>query len=156
MAGKYAETTDVPVERTMEEIRAVLKRYQAKSFIAGEIDNRVVVMFEAHERRIRFACPLPNLSDPEFQASVGNQFAKKGEPLQAKYEQAIRQRHRALMLAIKAKLESVESGIETFEEAFMAQIVLPDNRTMSEWAVPQIEKAYGSGEMPPLLGSGER
>lgn len=153
--GKFAETTDVPVERTMEEIRAVLKRYQAKSFIAGEIDSRVVVMFEAHGRRIRFACPLPDLNDIEFQAVVGNQFAKKGEPLQAKYEQAVRQRHRALLLTIKAKLESVESGIETFEEAFMPQIVLPSGQTMSEWAVPQIEKAYAGGEMPPLLGSGK-
>jgi len=153
MMGKFAETTDVPVERTMEEIRAVLKRYQAKSFIAGEIDDRVIVMFEAHGRRIRFACPLPDLNDVEFRAVVGNQFAKKGEPLQAKFDQAVRQRHRALLLTIKAKLESVESGIETFEEAFMSQIVLPSGQTMSEWAVPQIEKAYAGGEMPPLLGS---
>lgn len=153
--GKFAETTDVPVERTMEDIRAVLKRYQAKSFIAGEIDDRIVVMFEAHGRRIRFSCPLPDLNAPEFRAVAANQFAKKGDPLQTKHEQAVRQRHRALLLTIRAKLESVESGIETFEEAFMPQIVLPDNRTMAEWAVPQIEKAYADGEMPPLLGSGK-
>lgn len=152
--GKFAETTDVPVERTMEEIRQVLKRYEAKSFIAGEINNRVVVMFEAHGRRIKFECPLPDLADREFKAAVGNQFAKKGEPLQARYEQAVRQRHRALLLSIKAKLESVESKIETFEEAFMAQIVLPDGRTVSEIMTPQIEHSYLTGDMPPLLGSG--
>lgn len=56
------------------------------------------------------------------------------------------------MLAIKSKLESVESGIEQFDEAFMAQIVLPDGRTMAEYAMPQIAKSYTSGTMPPLLG----
>jgi hypothetical protein len=43
------------------------------------------------------------------------------------------------------------SNIELFEEAFMAQIIMPDGRTMSEWARPQIELAYRTGKMPPLM-----
>jgi hypothetical protein len=71
-------------------------------------------------------------------------------------EVARRQRWRALALAIKAKLEAVESGIATFEEEFMAYIVLPDGQTVGEFLSPQIEAAYSSGRMPPLLpGIGE-
>ena len=42
----------------------------------------------------------------------------------------VRRRWRALLLVIKAKLESVESGIETFEEAFASQIVLANGQTV--------------------------
>ena len=70
---------------------------------------------------------------------------------EAAHEQATRQRWRALALSIKAKLESVESGIEQFEEAFMAQIVLPNGKTVGEWVAPQIEASYKSGNMPPML-----
>jgi len=54
-------------------------------------------------------------------------------------------------LVIKAKLEAVESGISVFEDEFMANIVMPDGRTVSEHVRPRIATAYESGEMPPLL-----
>jgi len=56
------------------------------------------------------------------------------------------------VLAIKAKLECVESGIASFEEEFLAYIVLPNQQTMGQLALPQIAQAYGGGKMPPLLG----
>jgi hypothetical protein len=37
-----------------------------------------------------------------------------------------------LLLANKAKLSSVEDGIETFEDAFLAHIVMPDGTTVSQ------------------------
>jgi hypothetical protein len=33
----------------------------------------------------------------------------------------------------------------------MANIVLPDGKTVGEFMRPQIESAYRSGQMPPLL-----
>ena len=60
-------------------------------------------------------------------------------------------RWRALLLVIKAKLEAVTAGISTIETEFLANIVLPDNTTAGEWMLPQIDRAYRSGEMPPLL-----
>ena len=41
-----------------------------------------------------------------------------------------RQRWRALNLAIKAKLEAVESGIVTFDQEFLAHIVGPSGQTV--------------------------
>ncbi|WP_198651245.1 hypothetical protein [Salinicola sp. CPA57] len=67
------------------------------------------------------------------------------------WEQACRQRWRALALVIKAKLEAVESGITMFEEEFLAHIVLPNGGTVGGWMLPQIKKSYDSGSMPPLL-----
>jgi hypothetical protein len=74
-------------------------------------------------------------------------------------EQAVRQRWRALALVIKAKLEAFESGIETFEQAFLANILLPDGQTVGQWMVPQVEQAYLTGTMPgllPMLGDGRQ
>lgn len=71
--------------------------------------------------------------------------------VQAIVEQENRQRWRALCLAIKAKLEAVQSGITTFEDEFMAHIMLPGGKTVSEMAAPVIENAYKSGKVPTLL-----
>jgi len=70
---------------------------------------------------------------------------------QEAHDQACRQRWRALLLVIKAKLEAVTAGISTIETEFLANIVLPDNTTAGEWMLPQIDRAYRTGEMPPLL-----
>ena len=129
--GKYAEGTRVPADRSRAEIEQILKRYGATHFGYATMPGVVMLAFESKGRRVRFKVPVP---DPE------------------KAAQAHRQKWRAVVLAIKSKLESVESGIEQFDEAFMAQIVLPDGRTMAEFAQPQIAKAYTSGTMPPLLG----
>lgn len=55
------------------------------------------------------------------------------------------------MLVIKARLEAVDIGITTLDEAFLAETVLPDRSTVAEVMLPQIESAYSTGKMPPLL-----
>jgi hypothetical protein len=67
---------------------------------------------------------------------------------------ACRARWRALALVIKAKLEAVESGITTFEEEFLAHIVLPDGTTLGQWAAPRLAHVYDTGAMPPMLPGG--
>ena len=54
-------------------------------------------------------------------------------------------------MVIKAKLESVESGIETFEQAFLANVVLPGGTTVGDYMTPQIAESYRTGQMPPML-----
>ena len=54
-------------------------------------------------------------------------------------------------LAIKAKLEAVEAGISSFEEEFLAHVVLPDGSTFGAWAKPQLAAVYAGGSMPALL-----
>lgn len=134
----YAHKTKVPVTKSRHEIERVLERYGATGFAYGTQIGRAMIMFETSERRIRFILPLvppSNLSQNE----VG-QFE--------------RSRWRALLLSIKAKLEAVESGIETFDEAFLSHVVMPNGQTMAEHLVPYLKDAYSHGKMPPLLSFG--
>ena len=51
----------------------------------------------------------------------------------------------------KAKLEAVESEITTFEEEFLAHILLPDGQTAGDYLLPQLERVYETGKMPTML-----
>lgn len=146
--SRYAEGTTVTPERSQQEISATLRKYGAQSFVYGWDDNRAMIQFTAHERHIRFLLDLPHPDDPEFRTTATGRT--RANPDSA-YEGEIRRRWRALNLAIKAKLESVETGIATFEEEFMAHIVMPDGKTVAQHLVPKIEAAYRSGGMPPSL-----
>ena len=129
----YAATTKVPIEQTRNEIERTLARYGAKRFAYfTEAGRAIVVVFEANDRRIRFDLPVPE-GDSD------------------KENQGRRQKWRALLLCIKAKLESVESKIESFETAFLGHIVLPNGRTVAEEIQPSIATAYSEGKMLPLL-----
>jgi hypothetical protein len=67
-----------------------------------------------------------------------------------------KRRWRALLLTIKAKLVSVENGIEKFEEAFLAHIVIAGGLTVGQKALPELAEIYKTGIAPNagLLGSG--
>ena len=123
----YAERTKVPVDRSRTEIERTLARYGADAFGYGWDAGRAAISFRANGRHVRFTMPVGD--DPQDE----------------------RRRWRALVLVVKAKLEAVESGITTFEDEFLAHIVLPDNRTVTEWLKPQLEIAYESGGMPRQL-----
>lgn len=146
----YAKGTSVSTEKSLNEIRSTLKRYEATSFVMMEQEKSVIVAFEMLNRRVRFVLPLP-LRD-NFKVKYGTSLRIA---TQEQFDKAVRECYRALVLTIKAKLQSVESGIETMDEAFMAQMVIADGRTMSEWAKPQLEQLYGGQQkMPPMLSSG--
>lgn len=147
---KYAETTAVSSDRSRAEIERVLTRYGASRFMYGWDQESAVIAFEMHGRRIQFRLPLPARDAEEFtQTPTGRQRAA-AQAAEA-YEQAVRQRWRALALVIKAKMEAVDAGITVFEDEFMAHIVLPSGETVGHWMRPQIEASYKSGVMPPLL-----
>lgn len=137
----YATKTSVSVDKSHTEIKKILGKYEATGFAYGENGDHSVVMFEMASRRIKFVLPMPRKpSDHATQASVKT------------YQQLCRSRWRCLVLAIKAKLECVESGITTLEQEFLAHIVLPNGQTVGSVMLPQIAVSYQSGKMPPLLG----
>jgi len=158
----YAEKTVVPVERSRAEIEQLLARYGADQFISGWDDAKGMAMirFRASGWMVMFLLPIPSQNDKRFThqpprsnsvSGVWTERSKKNALMA--WEQETRRVWRALALVIKAKLESVDSGITTFQEEFLAHIVLPDGSTVGQWASPQLERAYSSGEMPKdLLG----
>lgn len=150
MSGIYAADTTVPVDRSKQEIERILQRYGASEFASAWKAEKAMMQFRMNERHVRFTLKLPQKD--EFK-TTGGKFPRKRTDNQmfAAMEQAQKQRWRALALAIKAKLESVASGIEEFDTAFMGQIVMPNGKTMAEIALPQIEAAYKSGRVPAAL-----
>ena len=147
----YADNTSVSVEKSRGEIERTLGRYGATAFGYMTEAGRAVIMFEAHERRIRFDLPLPRPDERRFTHTPGKGIARTAAQAQAEWEQGCRQRWRALALAVKAKLEAVEAGIAEFEDEFLAYIALPNGQTMSEMARPAIARAYDTGTMPALM-----
>jgi hypothetical protein len=116
--------------------------------------SRAMIAFEMHGRRIVFKLPLPDRKEKRFTHVAVNKTAttpRSADSALKVWDQACRERWRALLLCIKAKLESVESGIETFEDAFLAHIQMPDGLTVGEHVKPNIALAYEHQSMQPLL-----
>jgi hypothetical protein len=146
--SRYAENTQVPVDRSKSEIERLIQRYGATEMVSGWRVEKAMIQFKMHDRHIRFVLPLPDRA--KFTDSETGR-TRSDNVVQQKWEQACRQRWRALCLTIKAKLESAESGIEEFETAFMGQIVMPNGRTVAEQILPTIADAYASKKMPVAL-----
>lgn len=148
----YAEATDVSSERSRSEIEKTLVRYGATAFAYGWQATNAVISFEARGRRVRFVLPLPDRASEAFCLTSHNPPRPlSAEQATARYEQAVRQKWRALALCIKAKLEAVNSGITQFEDEFLAHVVLPSGDRVGDWLKPQLAIAYQQGSMPPLL-----
>jgi hypothetical protein len=147
---RYAADTSVPVERSRADVERILRRYGASSFAYGWEGSRSVIQFDYSGRRMRIVMSMPDPSSAEFQKTPAGQ-RRSPSAAQVAWEKACRQRWRAFVLVIKAKLEAVESGITTVEDEFLAWTVLPDGRTFGEWARPQLDAAYSGGSMPALL-----
>ena len=148
--AKFAEGTSVSVEKSRAEIEGLIVRYGATHTAFMNAPGRAVICFEAKGRRIMFELPLPDRDDKRFLRD-GRGTARSPAKRAEAWEQACRQRWRALALVIKAKLEAVESGITAFEDEFLAHIVMPDGQTVATHIKPRIAEAYDSGSMLPLL-----
>lgn len=167
---RYAEGTSVPIERSRAEIEKTLQRYAADGF-GYAMDRRVeitpakcmecgrdpdamcfrdhrwrvqqetkktrevvFITFRMKDRKIRLEIPMPT------EAEAGTK---------AKHEAAIRQRWRALVLVIKAKLEAVASGISSLEAEFLANVVLPNDHTIGEMMVYRLPEIISTGRLLP-------
>lgn len=148
---RYAEDTQVSVEKSKAEIEGLLARYGADQFVSGWKGAEAVIAFHAENRKIQFHLPLPNREDKEFKVSPGGRKKYNPDESWRLWEQACRQRWRALALVIKAKLEAVAAGITTFEEEFYSQIILPGGKTLYETTRESVELAYKSGKVPSNL-----
>lgn len=147
--ARYAETTKVSSDQSRVEIERALQRYGATSFVYGWDGPIVVVGFRLEGRQIRYRILMPDMAD--FKYTAVRQYIREPKDQQIEWEKACRQRWRALLLIIKAKLEAVEAGITTIEDEFLSGTMLPSGETIGEWAHDQIDEAYREGGMPALL-----
>jgi len=142
---RFAQDTGVSPERSRAEIETLLKRYNATTFGYATDTGQAMVQFRLKDRIVRFIIPMPKLEEVRKTPTGRDRNRSKIPQVLAQEE---RQRWRALLLVIKAKLEAVESGITTFEQEFLAHIVLPDGKTVGSHILPAVAAAYASGKMP--------
>jgi len=148
VSTRFAATTSVSVDRSRAEIERLLVRYGATAFQYGWEGGLSAISFKLADRYVRIMLPMPDRA--EFRRTETGK--RRTDPAaDSAYDQAVRQRWRALVLIIKAKLEAITAGITTLEREFLADVVLPSGETAGQWLAPQLEAAYQSGRMPPLL-----
>jgi hypothetical protein len=149
----FAQGTVVPVEKSRAEIEKLITKYGASGFSSGWMGTRAALQFVASGRNIRFILELPDQEwarDHVMKTKRPRWYYRENIPtshLAPLVEAENRRRWRCLLLAIKAKLEVVESGIATFDEEFLAHIVIED-RTVFD----RIREASGGGRplLPPI------
>lgn len=152
--SRYAENTAVSSEQSRAEIEKTLRRYGATGFMYGWQETQAVVVFDFNKKRVRFTLFMPDQNERRFTHTEHRNTPRTKEQAYKEWEQACRQRWRALALVIKAKLEAVETDITTFEEEFLAHIVVRDGRTVGETLIPSInELANGQMQVMKLLTS---
>lgn len=152
--SRYAESTNVSSDASRAEIERTLARYGAQSFMYGWDQDKAIVGFIANGRQVRFLLPMPSRDAREFTHTPERGLRRDAGAQEKAYEQAVKQRWRALALVIKAKLEAVEAGIVSFDEEFGMHFLLPSGETVGQWVAPQIERVYAQGAMPALLPGG--
>ena len=151
---KYAANTDMSIERSRAELERTLQRYGADRFAYMSGRTEASVGFSCNGLLVRFVLAMPDPADRKFTHTETKRLKRSPAQAHEAWEQACRQKWRALNLVVKAKLEAVESGITTFEDEFLAHIVLPNGDTVGQQALPRVREAYASGTTPPLLTFG--
>ena len=154
----YAANTSVSVEQSRAEIERTLARYGADRFAYSTEPGRAVILFQIQDTSeiilsIKMTLPMPAKGEERFthRKRYSAQVENPPEMVNKLWEQACRSSWRSLCLVIKAKLEACACGISTVEREFLADVVLPDRRTVSEWLRPQFQQISDKGQMPKLL-----
>lgn len=130
----YAESSSIPFETSTAQIVAFLRKHGADQIGQFEGDGIFAIQFTLADRRIRFRVGLAD------------------KRIKRRPDQVRRQRGRALLLVIKAKVESVEAGIESIEQAFLAHIVTSTGETVHERIAEPLAIEYQTGQPGPVAG----
>lgn len=145
---EFASTTSVPIERSAEDIRKILRQNGADKIGMAESKVTAEVVFWLHNRMIRVMLRLPDRQEKRFWETPARRTKRSETEAYKAWEQACRSRWRALADVIKAKFVAIQAGITTFNDEFLAFTALPGGGTVSEMLQPQVEQAYLSGAMP--------
>jgi hypothetical protein len=116
-SSSYGAGTRVEVHRSRHELEHVLHKYGADEVLFVEADANAAIQFAMHGRYVQLALPLPDPRDPRFTHTLSGK-PRAATAQERAYDQALREHWRSLIVAVRGKLQSVESGISTFEQEF--------------------------------------
>lgn len=154
------ENTQVSVEKSQGEIRTLLNKHGASQFRMSEGTGPdgnwwVGVEFVHDDHLVRMAVPLKPPDENWLNGKVRRARTKTREDfLREHNEQEGKRIWRVILWSLKARLVSVEEGLETFEQAFLAHMVDPGTgRTVWDQIRPHVESGrmqMGGGGLPAL------
>ncbi|MFP5386665.1 MAG: hypothetical protein ACLGHN_11330 [Bacteriovoracia bacterium] len=136
----FASQTSVPVEKSIEEIRVFLTKIGTEGFSFAAYDGDAYLAFSFQGKAVKMCFKIP--VHPGKEATIAQM---------KKYEQARRSKWRQILLCIKAKFECVLCELETFEQAFLAHIILKDGEKLGDVAMRLISDIPDK-EIPGHLG----
>ena len=137
--SKFAEHTSVPIDRSRAEVERLIQRYGCSRFgVMNEADGSAMVYFEHQGRQLQIPVKMP----PKAKYRV-----------EKEWDQERRRRWRVLVLTLKAMLEAVASKLLTFDQAFLAHIVIPGtSKTLGDTILPKLDALYsGQLALPPAF-----
>ena len=147
---RFAAHTDVPVDRSIGQIRETILRYGGQAFAQAEGHGKFAIQFQMKDRFVKFFLPIPEQADKKYLRD-GRGAIRSADKRYMVWDQECRARFRALAWSVKMKLEMVETGITTFEEEFYAHILLPGGKTIYEMTHANVALAYRDGKAPKAL-----
>jgi hypothetical protein len=136
------------------EIEHMLTGCGASDFRVASEHGKAAVAFSSGEHRFRLVLPNAAASDlPHAGVHDPLQPHSRGQESKAALD-AARHSWRELSLLIRAKLEAVSAGIVTFDEEFLAYMLMPGGGTVFQAASPAIASSYAAAGRP-RLGDGK-
>jgi hypothetical protein len=133
----YASSTQKTAGESREDIQESLARYGADGFAYAQDDEHAMawIAFRVDGVRVRLTVQLPQRGQCRSDTA---------------HEQKIRTRWRMFHLLSKARLEAVTNGVQTFEEAFLPDVVTESGATVAEVLRPALAAARAAGTLPVL------
>jgi hypothetical protein len=157
MKATYAAGTTVSVEKSKSELDALLGKHGASSrgIVVDDDRGMALVGFQLKGLKYRMEVPMPKpgeFRNPEKEPPRWYSMSDEQRDHWARraWDQAMRERWRAVVLLVKAKLELVRIGISTVEKEFMADLILPNGETVNVALAKQLHAALSGGSMPML------
>jgi hypothetical protein len=139
--SRYAQGTTVSIEKSEIEVRRVLQKYGATKFGTMVEPEQATIFCELKNRRVQIVVPMPTKKEKAWM------YASP-----AKVDAERRRRWRVLLITLKAMLEAVESGLMSFDQAFLAFIEVPGTaRTLGDELVPRLNALYAGASLKALL-----
>ena len=139
MSMKAYQQSSTPVAKS-QDIRRILAKYGADGVQFSEDWKEMLLLIRflytigKSQHSVLFRVPIPRA---EARSEGGRPRSSTAvQKLQEQYERGI---WRAVFWAIKSRMEAVEFGIETFEEAFLSHFEIPESgKQIGEVLIPRL------------------
>lgn len=119
------QDTNVEVERTQMELAKMLRAYGADQFGFSEAPEQAELGFRKGTLAVRMRVPIKPMTEEAARAWARSRRSSMDKAVAGRREQEARRVWRVLYWLVKSRMEAIEAGVETFEQAFLAHLLDP-------------------------------